>query len=205
MFDRDSEISDVLKAAGEGDVLAGEKLFPLVYGELRSLAARRLAREAPGHTLQPTALVHEAYLRLVKREPTEGAEHPWQGRRHFFTAAAESMRRILVDRARARKSLKRGGGFRRIDIQEVDVADEERPEELLALDDALAKLEQADPVKAELVKMRFFGGLTGEQAALALGVSASTADNYWAYARAWLRVELRGPVRATGAQDDGGE
>jgi RNA polymerase sigma factor (TIGR02999 family) len=203
MVERATEVSAVLKAAGDGDPVAAAQLLPLVYDELRSLAARRLAEEAPGHTLQATALVHEAYLRLVKIEPSEW-ENLWQGRRHFFAAAAESMRRILVDRARARKSLKRGGEFRRVDLNQIDVAEEGRPEELLALDEALAKLEQADPVKAELVKLRFFGGLTGEQAALALGVSPTTADNYWAYARAWLRVELRGNPETAGA-DDGGE
>jgi len=202
MLERASNLSAVLKAAGDGDPGAAAQLLPLVYDELRSLAARRLAEEAPDHTLQPTALVHEAYLRLVKVEPAAAEQNYWEGRRHFFAAAAESMRRILVDRARARKALKRGGALRRVELNEV--ADEGRPDELLALDEALAKLEQADPVKAELVKLRFFGGLTGDQAALALGVSPSTADNYWAYARAWLRVELRG-ARTAGADDDGGE
>jgi len=201
MLEPATEVSAVLKAAGDGDAAAAAQLLPLVYDELRSLAARRLAEEAPGHTLQPTALVHEAYLRLVKFEPPEGEKNFWEGRRHFFAAAAESMRRILVDRARERNALKRGGALRRVDLNEV--ADEGRPDELLALDEALAKLEQADPVKAELVKLRFFGGLTGDQAALALGVSPSTADNYWAYARAWLRVELKG-ARTAGASDNGG-
>jgi RNA polymerase sigma factor (TIGR02999 family) len=188
------DISSILQAADEGDPAAASRLLPLVYDELRKLAARRLAEESPGQTLQATALVHEAYLRLVaaERPETEIDDGRWEGRRHFFAAAAEAMRRILVDRARAKKSIKRGGGQRPVGLDGVDVADEGKPEELLALDEALAKLESVDAVKAELVKLRFFGGLTGDQAALALGVSPSTADNYWAYARAWLRVELRG-------------
>ena len=187
----ENEVSGILKAAGDGDPTAASRLLPLVYDELRGLAARKLANENPGQTLQATALVHEAYLRLVGNVEDASNDEQWEGRGHFFAAAAEAMRRILVDRARARKSIKRGGDKRRVELDGVDVADEGKPEELLALDDALSKLEQVDPVKAQLVKLRFFGGLTGDQAALALGVSPSTADNYWAYARAWLRVELR--------------
>jgi RNA polymerase sigma factor (TIGR02999 family) len=189
----ENDVSEILEAAVRGDKAAASLLLPLVYDELRRLAALKIAQEAPGQTLQATALVHEAYLRLVtiKRAESEKDER-FEGCRHFFAAAAEAMRRILVDRARARNSLKRGGDKERIALEYIEVADERKPDELIALDDALSRLEELDPIKAQLVKLRFFGGLTGEQAALALGVSPSTADNYWAYARAWLRIELRG-------------
>ncbi len=164
------------------------ELLPLVYDELRRLAAQRLAREAPGQTLQATALVHEAYLRLVGVDP----DRPWDGRGHFFAAAAESMRRILVENARRRRRLKRGGDRARVDLDAAEPAAPETDDDLLALDMALERLAQKDPVKAELVQLRVFAGLTLAQAAEILGLSTSTADRYWAYARAWLRVEIAG-------------
>jgi RNA polymerase sigma factor (TIGR02999 family) len=160
----------------------------LVYDELRRLAAQRLSREAPGHTLQATALVHEAYLRLVGRDP----DRPWDGRNHFFGAAAEAMRRILVESARRRHRVKRGGNRARVDLDAADPAAPEIDQDLLALDEALEHLAAKDPVKAELVQLRVFAGLTVAQAAEVLGLSTATADRYWAYARAWLRVEIAG-------------
>jgi len=182
------EVTQILSAIEQGDPHAPEKLLPLVYDALRRLAAERLTHEAPGQTLQATALVHEVYLRLVD---TEQVQH-WDSRGHFFAAAAEAMRRILVDRARHKKSLKGGGGRRRIDLDDLEVQADGPSDDLLALDEALDKLEQKDKVKANLVKLRFFAGLTNEQAAQALDISASTADNYWAYARCWLRLEMEG-------------
>jgi RNA polymerase sigma factor (TIGR02999 family) len=176
-----SEVTQVLDAITDGDCGATEKLFPLVYAELRRLAAMRLAHERPGQTLEPTALVHEAYLRLVG-----DAECHWQNRAHFFAAAAESMRRILIDRARGRKRLKRGGDGQKLALQDVCLSYEMPSDDLLALDEALEKLQAEDPVKAQLVKLRFYGGLTAEQAAQATGISRATADRYWRYARAWL-------------------
>ena len=167
------------------------ELLPLVYDELRRLAAQRLAREAPGQTLQATALVHEAYLRLVGVDP----DRPWDGRGHFFAAAAESMRRILVENARRRHRLKRGGNRARVDLDAAAPAAPETDDDLLALDEALERLAQKDPVKAELVQLRVFAGLTLAQAAEILGLSTSSADRYWAYARAWLRVEIAGRDR----------
>jgi RNA polymerase sigma factor (TIGR02999 family) len=164
------------------------ELLPLVYDELRRLAAQRMAREAPGQTLQATALVHEAYLRLVGGDP----DRPWDGRGHFFAAAAEAMRRILVESARRRGRLKRGGHRGRIDLDAAQPAAPETDDDLLALDEALEKLAAKDPVKAQLVQLRVFAGLTLAQAAEILGLSTSTADRYWAYARAWLRVEIAG-------------
>jgi RNA polymerase sigma factor (TIGR02999 family) len=179
-------ITRVLNAIEHGDPRAAEQLLPLVYDELRKLAAERMAQEKPGQTLQATALVHEAYLRLVGGEPTRD----WDGRRHFFAAAAEAMRRILIDRARHKQSCKAGGGRRRLDLDDIEPALEENDDRLLALDEALRQLEAEDPRKAELVKLRFFAGLTAEQAAAALGVSLSTAEKDWAYARSWLRVAI---------------
>src|SRR5579863_5808078 len=172
-----SEVTRILEAIGGGDSTALDRLLPLVYDELRHLAAAKLAHEAPGHTLQATALVHEAYLRLIG-----GAEPRFQTRGHFFTAAAEAMRRILIDRARSRGRQKRGGGARRLELNDLDLASPPPDDDLLALDEALSKLEAEDPVKAHLVKLRFFAGLTLVQAATALGISRATADRYWSFA-----------------------
>jgi RNA polymerase sigma factor (TIGR02999 family) len=183
-----SEVSRILTALERGDPQAACQLLPLVYDELRRLAARRLAQEAPGQTLQPTALVHEAYLRLVGT-----AEEPrWEGRGHFFAAAAEAMRRILVENARRKKSLKRGGDRERREIDPDRLALPEVSEDLLALDESLGRLAQADPQAAELVRLRYFAGLTVKQAADVLGISPRTADSWWAYARAWLLADLQG-------------
>jgi RNA polymerase sigma factor (TIGR02999 family) len=171
----------------QGDPHAAEQLLPLVYDDLRQLAAQRLAQEKYGQTLQPTALVHEAYLRLVGADPKKS----WDSRRHFFAAAAEAMRRILIDRARHKQARKAGGRHRRLDLDVVGSAlGEGNDDRLLALDEALRLLEAEDPRKAELVKLRFFAGLTAEQAAAALGVCTSTAEKDWAYARSWLRVAI---------------
>lgn len=180
-----SDVTRILEAICDGDSDAVERLLPLVYDELRRLAAAKLAHEAPGQTLQATALVHEVYLRLVG-----GVEPRWETRGHFFTAAAEAMRRILIDRARSRKRQKRGGGAKRLALDELDLASPPPDDELLALDEALSKLAVEEPVKAELVKLRFFAGLSVEQAAAALGISRATADRYWSFARAWLFHEL---------------
>jgi RNA polymerase sigma factor (TIGR02999 family) len=182
-------ITQVLNAIEHGDPHAAAQLLPLVYDELRKLAAQRLAQEAPEQTLQATALVHEAYLRLVG----SAASQTWDGRRHFFAAAAEAMRRILIDRARHKNSRKAGGGRRRVDLNEIELTLDEPDLELLALDDALRELERQDPRKAEVVKLKFFAGLTTAQAAAALGVSTSTAENDWAYARSWLRLRMGEP------------
>jgi RNA polymerase sigma factor (TIGR02999 family) len=182
-----SDVTRILSAIEQGDPSAAEQLLPLVYDELRQLAAQKLAHEQPGHTLQATALVHEAYLRLVGGEQTQD----WDGRGHFFAAAAEAMRRILVDRARHKQTRKAGGGRRRLDLDDIEpVLEEGNGDRLLALDEALRQLEAEDPRKAKLVKLRFFAGLTAEQAAAALGVSTSTAEKDWAYARSWLRVAI---------------
>ncbi len=181
-----SEVTRILSAIEQGDPHAAELLLPLVYDELRQLAAAKLAHEAPGQTLQATALVHEAYLRLV------GEEEPrsYKDRSHFFAAAAQAMRRILIDNARRKQAQKRGGGLQRQDLESVVAP--EPDEELLALDEALEKLAVKDPQKAQLVELRYFAGLTGEQAAEVLGIAPSTADRHWAYARAWLQAEVRG-------------
>jgi RNA polymerase sigma factor (TIGR02999 family) len=180
-------ITQVLKAIEQGDPHAAEQLLPLVYDELRKLAAEKLALELPGQTLQATALVHEAYLRLVGAAQTQD----WDGRGHFFAAAAEAMRRILIDRARHRQTRKAGGGRRRLDLDDIEPAlEDENGDRLLVLDEALRQLEAEDPRKAQLVKLRFFAGLTAEQAAAALGVSTSTVEKDWTYARSWLRVVI---------------
>src|SRR5438270_1277919 len=181
-----SEVTRILSAVEQGDPSAAEQLLPLVYDELRKLAAQRIAREAPGQTLDATALVHEAYLRLVD---TDEARH-WNSRGHFFAAAAEAMRRILVERARHKRSLKGGGEFRRQRLSDVRPAAGAPDLDLLALNDALDNLAARDPRQAELVKLRFFAGLTIEQAATVLGVSTTTAENDWAHARCWLRLEM---------------
>ena len=183
-----SEVTHVLSAIGQGDARAAGQLLPLVYEELRRLAAQRLAREAPGQTLDATALVHEAYLRLVG--PAEG-QH-WDGRGHFFAAAAEAMRRILVENARRKRSRKHGGDRAREDLNQVQPARPEPREEVLALDEALTRLAATDPTAARLVELRYFAGLTLPEAAEALGVSARTAGRLWAFARAWLRREVEG-------------
>jgi len=184
-----SEVTRILSAIESGDAQAANQLLPLVYDELRRLAAQKLAREKPGQTLQATALVHEAYVRLVD---VEKAQH-WDSRGHFFSAAAEAMRRILIERARQKQSLKRGGGRERVELAAVEPAVLPMAcDDFLGLDEALKKLEQQSPRKAELVKLRFFAGLTTVQAAEALGVSVSTAENDWTYARSWLRLEMLG-------------
>jgi RNA polymerase sigma factor (TIGR02999 family) len=177
-----SDVTRILSAIEQGDSKAAQELLPLVYEELRKLAAQRLAREKPGQTLQPTALVHEAYLRLVGASQPDG----WDGRGHFFAAAAEAMRRILVEAARRRKAEKRGGGRGRADLDEALLPVGRSPDELLELDDLLEQLNAANPRAADVVKLRFFAGLTSDQAAAALGVSPRAADSLWAYARAWL-------------------
>jgi RNA polymerase sigma factor (TIGR02999 family) len=184
-----SDVTRLLSAIERGDPRAAERLLPLVYDELRHLAARRLAREAPGQTLQATALVHEAFLRLVGGA---GGDPGWNGAGHFFAAAAEAMRRILVERARHRRTLKAGGGRHRRDLADIQPAVPEPDLDLIALDEALAKLEARHPRRAALVKLRYFAGLTIEQCARALGVSTTTVENDWAYARAWLKLELEG-------------
>jgi RNA polymerase sigma factor (TIGR02999 family) len=183
-----NDVTHLLSAAAAGDRQAAGDLLPLVYDELRRLAARRLAAEPGGQTLQPTALVHEAYLRLVG-----GRDEPrWDGRAHFFAAAAEAMRRILVESARRRRSLKRGGDCDRLDLDEAEIALPQPREDLLALDEALDRLAALDPVKAELVKLRYFAGCTIAEAARLLNISTTTADRHWAYARAWLHQEIAG-------------
>ena len=178
------DVTRVLSAIEQGDQQAAEQLLPLVYDELRKLAAQKLAQERPGQTLQATALVHEAYLRLVDVETVQ----PWDSRGHFFAAAAEAMRRILVDRARRHRAQKRGGGHERLDLPELAAKDD--PVDLLALDDALQKLEAQHPHKAQVVKLRFFAGCTLEETAQILGISRATAQRHWAYARAWLFGQL---------------
>jgi RNA polymerase sigma factor (TIGR02999 family) len=180
------EIKRTLSAREEGDPRAPEQLLPRVYGELRKLAAQRLAREKPGQTLDATALVHEAYLKLVHA----GKNQQWDSTGHFFAAAAKAMRRILVENARRKRRLKRGGSGRRFDLDSAEPVAPETGDELLAVDEALEKLARQDKVKAELVQLRIFAGLTLAQAAAVLGLSTAKADRYWAYARAWLRVEI---------------
>jgi RNA polymerase sigma factor (TIGR02999 family) len=182
-----NEVTRILSAIDQGDPLAAEQLLPLVYDELRRLAAHKLAQEKPGQTLQATALVHEAYLRLVDTDKAPA----WSSRGHFFAAAAEAMRRILIDQARTKQSQRRGGGRQRIDLEHVDIAAAEPDLDMLALDEVLERFEQLDPVKAKLVKLRYFAGLSIRQAAEVLGVSSNTADRYWAYARAWMHAELK--------------
>jgi RNA polymerase sigma factor (TIGR02999 family) len=185
-----SDVTEVLNAAVEGDLHAASQLSQLVYDELRQLAAQQLAHEKPGQTLQATALVHEAYLRLVGGSQ---GQH-WDSRRHFFAAAAEAMRRILIDNARRKRRRKRGGGLVRRELDPEYLTAPEPPEDLLALNEALDRLAAAEPQVAELVKLRYFAGLTIKQAADLLGVSPRTADSWWAYARAWLLAELQGEV-----------
>lgn len=180
------QVTQILEAVGAGDEVAAEKLLPLVYDELRHLAAAKLAQEVPGQTLQPTALVHEAWLRLVG----SGHEH-WNGRGHFFGAAAEAMRRILIDRARKRHRERHGHGLVRVDLSRLDVAITTDDELLLRVNEALEKFEAEAPLQARLVKLRFFTGLSIPEAAGALGIAPATANRYWAFARAWLLAELQ--------------
>jgi len=181
-----TEITQLLHSIDKGDPKSAEQLLPLVYEELRKLAASKMAREAPGQTLQATALVHEAWLKLAGGEAVA-----FNGKAHFFGAAAEAMRRILIDRARRKAAQRHGGGQQRVDVEEIQIAAPGPDDELLAVNEALDKLAAQDPAKAELVKLRFFTGLTIEQAAEALGISEPTAKRWWAYARAWLYEETR--------------
>jgi RNA polymerase sigma factor (TIGR02999 family) len=183
-----SEVTRILTAVEQGDPHAAEQLLPLVYEELRQLAAQKLAHEAPGQTLQATALVHEAYLRLVDAEHAQA----WNSRGHFFAAAAEAMRRILIDSARRKQAEKHGGGRQRVDLAEAEAVAAVPPQDLLALDEALDRLTQHDPVAGQLVKLCYFAGLSVEQAAEALAVSRSNAYRLWTFARAWLRCQLAG-------------
>jgi RNA polymerase sigma factor (TIGR02999 family) len=182
-----SDVTRILNAIERGDMKATDELLPVVYEELRLLAAQKLAREPPGQTLQATALVHEAYLRLLGDEG-----QTWHNRGHFFAAAAEAMRRILIENARRKQRLKHGGGYQKVDLDDIGLTIFGSCDELLALDEALEKLAQKDKVKADLVKLRFFAGLTNEQAAQVLGISHNTADRYWAYTRSWLHLEITG-------------
>jgi RNA polymerase sigma factor (TIGR02999 family) len=180
-------VTQILNAIQQGRSQATDELLPLVYDELRRMAAQKMGQEKPGQTLDATALVHEAYLRLV-----DTAEQPrWQNRRHFFAAAAESMRRILVDTARRKKTAKHGGQRVRQELDEAQLVSAEPDEDLLALDEALEKFARKDPTKAELVKLRYFAGMTADEAAETIGVSSSTGERYWNYARAWLHQQIQ--------------
>ena len=180
-----SEVTRILDRVRQGEAQAAEELLPLVYEELRRLAAHKMAHEAPGQTLQPTALVHEAGLRLAG-SGTEG----WENRSHFFAAAAEAMRRILIERARRRLAAKRGGGAVRVELEAIEIPAPDTDENLLQVHDALDLLAESHPQKAELVKLRYFAGLSFEEAARALGIAVPTAKQWWTYARAWLRTEI---------------
>jgi RNA polymerase sigma factor (TIGR02999 family) len=188
-----SDVTRILGQIESGDPTAAQELLPLVYEELRKLAAAKMALEKPDQTLQATALVHEAYIRLVDDDRAKS----WDSRGHFFAAAAEAMRRILVDNARQKRSLKRGGLLARVDLDEGLTIDATPPDELLALDDALAKLAKEDPVKANLVKLRCFAGLSHQEAAQTLGISRATADRYWVYAKTHLYCEIFEPEQDT--------
>lgn len=198
-----NELTRILSAIERGDPQAAEQLLPLVYDELRRLAAQRLSREKPGQTLQATALVHDAYLRLVG---PEGAQH-WEGRGHFFAAAAEAMRRILVDNARRKRRPKHGGDRDRVPLDSIALPVEDRFHDLLSLNEALDALARVEPVKAELVKLRYFAGLSVEEAAACLGIAPITAKRYWAVARAWLYAalsddEVTGPGKNNSGEGD---
>ena len=179
-----SNVTRILGAIERGDAQAANELLPLVYEELRLLASQKMAKESPGQTLQATALVHEAYIRLVGSN-----DGNWNSRGHFFAAAAEAMRRILIENARRKRSRKCGGDRHRVDVENIELTIQELSDDLIALDEALEELSKKDKVKADLVKLRYFAGLTCAEAAKMLGIARSTADEYWAYARAWLRVE----------------
>jgi len=180
-----SDVTRILGSIQEGNTQAAEELLPLVYDELRKLAASKIGHEAQEHTLQPTALVHEAWLALVGNEDVK-----WQGRAHFFGAAAEAMRRILINNARRRHAQRRGGDLQRLNIQELEIAAAAKDDEMLAVHEALEKLASHDSVKAELVKLRYFVGLNNAEAAKLLGISEPTAKRYWTYAKAWLLAEI---------------
>lgn len=187
MSEHTSNATVLLTALERGDPKAADKLLELVYQELRQLATRKMSQEPPNQTLQPTALVHEAWLRLV------GSENPsFENRAHFFSAAAEAMRRILIDRARRRHTQRHGGGYQRVDLTESDLAAPQAEEEILVVNEALEKLAKTHPVQAEVVKLRYFGGRTNEEVAQILDISLSTVKNYWAFARAWLLQEIKG-------------
>ncbi|MBC8097334.1 MAG: sigma-70 family RNA polymerase sigma factor [Akkermansiaceae bacterium] len=181
-----SDITQVLQAIGRGEGKAADELLPLVYEELRRLAAARMAHEAAGQTLQPTALVHEAWLRLV----SDGAKS-WQNRAHFFGAAAEAMRRILIENARRKSRLKRGGGLSRVDIESLDLAEATPDDKILLINEALEKYQEEDPERARVVVMKFFGGLTNQEVAESLGVTERTVERQWAYAKAWIFQSIK--------------
>ena len=191
-----SDVTRLLEAIQHGDPKAAEELLPLVYEELRKLAAHKMSHEAAGHTLQPTALVHEAWLRL---SGGEGAR--FENRAHFFGAAAEAMRRILIDRARRKKAQRHGGGQEHVDVHELEIAAPQPDDEMLAVNDALEKFAREEPLKAELVKLRYFAGLTIEETAQVLGLSPATAKRHWVFARAWLYAEVQ-RARSEGARAD---
>jgi len=180
-----SDVTRILTAIEQGDARAADELLPIVYEELRRLAGQKMSKEQPGQTLQATALVHEAYIRLIGSD-----DRDWHGKTHFFAAAAEAMRRILIEKARRKQRLKRGGVRQRIDLENADIVTEGPSRDIVALDEALSKLAQEDPVKADLVKLRYFAGLTIEQAAKILNISRATANRYWSYCRAWLFDEI---------------
>lgn len=183
------QLTEILDSLDSGDTAAARDLLPLVYDELRRLAAAKLSHERPDHSLQATALVHEAWMRVAGDGCDD--QRKWNSRGHFFGAAAEAMRRILIDHARAAQAEKRGGGRVKIELETWNHPAASQPDKLIALDEALAKLQELDPVKAELVKLRFFAGLTNQKAAAALEISTATAERYWAYARAWLQTEMQ--------------
>lgn len=191
------DVTQLLSAIDSGDPKAAGELLPLVYDELRKLAANKMSREAAGHTLQPTALVHEAWLRLMQNERAD-----WNGRAHFFGAAAEAMRRILVERARRKRALRHGGNLEKLSIDEVEIAVPAKDEELLAVSDALEQFVRRDERKAEFVKLRYFVGLTTEEAAAILGISIPTADRWWRFSRAWLGREIERQRAASSNQCD---
>jgi len=181
-----ADVTQLLNAIEHGDPEAAAQLLPLVYEELRKLAAAKMARERPGQTLQATALVHEAWLRLAGTE-----QKRWDNRRHFFAAAAEAMRRILVEKARRRQRIRHGGGMERVELDGIEIPASAREDQLIAVDDALAKLEREDPQKAEVVKLRYFVGMTNEETAETLGLSVATVERYWSFAKAWLFKEIQ--------------
>ena len=181
-----TDVTHLLQSIEQGDLQSSEKLLPLVYDELRSLAAQRMSQEKPGQTLSATALVHEAYLRLVAAEETQ----KWNGRGHFFAAAAEAMRRIVIENARQKRRVKRGGGRQRIDLDDIGLVAPSRNVDILEIDEALTRLAGIDPLRANLVKLRFFAGLTMSEAAEALGISLATAERHWTFARTWLYANL---------------